>query len=118
MNMEIIMSDGTAVERTVGLIDRSNGFLILSDTLSVDTLPGDVVKRRLGVTAADDIEMLAFGTFPASDPIPGDETWGFRGTVLHDHPEIQLGMRVRAEITLVDGETNIFRKAVGTVINE
>jgi hypothetical protein len=59
-----------------------------------------------------------FGTFPTSDPTPGDPTWGFRGTIDHNHAEVQLGMRIRAEIIYEDGNVNIRRKAVGTVVNQ
>lgn len=125
MNMEITLGDGTVDEFIVSLIDSDSGYLTLATTLTVATNAGAVVKRRLGSDAGgDNITMAAYGTFPTAvgDTIVGDETWGFRGTVPHDHPDIQLGMRVRAEITAVDTtptpDLNLFRKVVATVINE
>jgi hypothetical protein len=124
MNLEVTEDDGSVKEEVVILVERDLGYLKgssgitgVSSTLSA----GNLVKRRLGATGADDITLAAFGTpFPTTVATTeaGDERWGFRGTVPHDHPDLQLGMRVRAEITFLDGGTNIKRKTVGTVINE
>jgi hypothetical protein len=113
MNMEIKRDDGTYIERTVSAILPDAGYLTLDDDLDGDSSPGNIVKRKIGA----DVTMVAFGTFPTSDPTPGDPEWGFRGTIDHDHAELQPGMRIRAEITYEDGSVNIRRKVVGTVIN-
>jgi len=76
--------------------------------------PGAVVRRRFG----PQIAMVKFGTFPTSNPVVGDPTWGFRGVIASDHVGLALGMRVRAEITATDGTLDLVRKAVGTVINQ
>ena len=119
MTIEISLGDGTFVERTLsGMKHEISCTAMNGQSLGVDTQPGAVLKRKLGA----DISMADFGTFPTSDPVPGDPTWGFRGTINSDHADLALGMRVRAEITAVDtGPTpdlNLFRKVVGTIINQ
>jgi hypothetical protein len=114
MAIEISLDDGTVFDGTVEQINPDAGYLKLDD----DTIPssvsaGAIVKRKIGA----DVTMVAFGTFPTSNPTPGDPEWGFRGTIDHDHADIQLGMRLRAEITYEDGSVNIRRKVIGTVIN-
>jgi hypothetical protein len=114
MAIEISLDDGTVFDGTVEKINPDAGYLKLkNDVIPSAVSAGAVVKRKIGA----DVSMAAFGTFPTSDPVPGDPTWGFRGTIDHDHAELALGMRLRAEITYVDGGTNIRRKAIGTVIN-
>jgi hypothetical protein len=115
MAIEISLDDGTAFDGTVEEINPDAGYLKLkNDVIPSAVSAGAVVKRKIGA----DVSMAAFGTFPTSDPVPGDPTWGFRGTIDHDHAELALGMRLRAEITYEDGGTNIRRKAIGTVINQ
>lgn len=125
MNMEITVDGGVLVERTVSLIKADAGYLTLSASVGTDTSAGNLVKRRLGVTTTDDIDTTtAFGTFPTTvaTTVEGDETWGFRGVIPHDHPDIRPGMRVRGEIVLIDTTPsptlNMTRKVVETVINE
>lgn len=120
MTMEITNIDGTTSEFSLGYVDHVGSFVWLGgDALSTAVRVGAVVKRRLGATPDDDIDMTTpYGSFPASDPVAGDEAWGFRGVIPHDHPELALGLRVRGEITYVDGTVNLRRKVVATVINE
>jgi hypothetical protein len=114
MTLEIVRgSSGGSSEHTVQTMDQSGRWMNIPPALSLAADVGDLVKRKVGA----DVTMVAFGTFPTSNPTPGDETWGFRGTIDHDHAELQLGMRIRAEITYEDGSVNIRRKVVGTVIN-
>ena len=116
MNMEITLDDGTQGEFIVSLIDPDSGYLTLNAVLGVDTQHGALIKRKIG---ADIGGFADFGSFPASDPVPGDRTWGFRSTIASDHADIQLGMRIRGEITADDGSgLNITRKVIAAVIKE
>jgi hypothetical protein len=125
MIMEITASDNTVEEFTIGWVDIPGSNVWLGgggpNTLNVTSLAGALVKRRLG-PPSDNISLTSFGTFPTSDPIVGDPTWGYRGTIPHDHPDLQPGMRVRGEITLLDASVSptlrLFRKAVSTIINK
>lgn len=114
MNMEISLDDTTLIERTISLVNPDSGYLSLSGSPGFDVSSGNIVKRKIGA----DITMSNFGTFPNVDPVAGDPEWGFRGIINHDHSDIQLGMRLRGEITLVDGSLNLTRKALATVINQ
>jgi hypothetical protein len=115
MNMEITLGNGNRVEFEVSFLDPDSGYLTLSSSLSSDTPAGALVKRKIGPA---EIALTAFGTFPTSDPVIGDPEWGFRGTIAHNASDLALGMRVRGEITAVDGALNLTRKAVATVINQ
>ena len=114
MTIEITLANGTLEEFTVTSSDRDSGWVKLHTGTGSSAVAGGLVKRKIGA----DVSMSSYGTFPTADPEPGDETWGFRGTINHNHAGIQLGMRLRAEITYEDGTTNIHRKAIGTVINQ
>lgn len=122
--LEVTTTDGTLSEHQVLDVLADRGYLKIdvSPPLSADVEVGAIVKRRLGVGPTNDISMAAFGTFPTSNPVVGDPTWGFRGVIPHDYPDFQLGMRVRGEITLVDTvpspDLNLTRKVVGTLINQ
>jgi hypothetical protein len=119
MNMEITAGDGSLVERTVSLIDKDSGYLTISSSLGVDTAHGALIKRKLG---ADLTGFVDYGTFPTSDPVIGDPEWGMRDVIEYNHADIEPGMRVRGEITLIDTtptpDLNLTRKVVATVINE
>ena len=125
MNIEVSLDDGSFVEQKVTRI-YDTGYMLLFGVLGVDTRHGALVKRRLGADGVDDIDMSAgtFGTWPTTvaATIPGDPAWGLRATIPHDHPDLQPGMRVRGEISLIDTVPNpdlyLTRKVVGTVINE
>ncbi len=119
MTMEITHSDGTLAEFTVGNIDAEDSHLWLrGQTLGVTTLAGALIKHKVGPAS---IAMVAFGSFPTSNPVIGDPAWGFRGVIEYNAQDLLLGMRVRAEITLVDGvpvpDLNLTRKVIGTLIN-
>lgn len=115
-NMEVSLNNGTTQERLVLEINRDVGFCLLDGTIGGESVAGNAVKRKLGVNIA----MSSFGTFPTSDPVVGDPAWGFRGVIQSDHAGLQLGMRIRGEITAVDATsgTDLTRKAVSTVINK
>lgn len=115
MTLEITADDHTQIDRTINLIDRDSGYATLSSVVLDPTSPGNEVKRKIGAI----ITMSSFGVFPTSDPVIGDPAWGFRGTISYLHAEIELGMRIRAEIRIVDATsgTNFAKKAVSTVIN-
>jgi len=122
MTIEITRTDGTLAEFTAASPDIPASRIWLNGaTLGVTALVGALVKRKLG----DDIEagdFSDFGTFPTSDPVAGDPTWGMRAVIDHDHADLALGMRVRGEITLIDSAPtpalNLTRKVVGTLTNE
>jgi hypothetical protein len=114
MTMEITRADGTLQLFTVHTIDRNGKWVNWNpEQIGSPINAGGIIKRKIG----PDVTMVAFGTFPTSNPTPGDPEWGFRGTIDHDHAELALGMRIRAEITYEDGSVNIRRKVIGTVIN-
>jgi hypothetical protein len=113
MVMSVVMDDGTTEDFTINAADQNNSLVFLSGSTTALVSPGAIAKRKIG----PDVTMTAFGTFPTSNPTPGDPTWGFRGTINHDHADLALGLRLRAEITFEDGTTNIRRKVIGTVIN-
>jgi len=114
-NMEITLDDGTTAEKTVSAyFDPDDGYVRVTAFVGSDFSAGNIIKRKIG---ADITNFADFGTFPSSDPVAGDPTWGYRGTIAHDHADLALGMRVRAEITAVDGTLNLTRKAIATVIN-
>lgn len=125
MNLEATEDSGSPKEEIMVLVDSEAGYMRGNSSINgvADYLSaGNLVKRRLG-TVSDNITLVAFGTFPTTvaTTVAGDPTWGFRGTIPYDHPDLQLGMRVRAEITLVDTvptpDLNMTRKAVATIIN-
>ena len=51
------------------------------------------------------LSMTSFGSFPPSNAVGGDPTWGFRGVVSSTHPDLALGQDVRAEVDY-DGGVN------------
>lgn len=102
----------STVEQVLSLINRDAGYAVIVPGALGDTAVGNPIKRKIGA----DITMTAFGSFPTSNPVVGDPTWGYRGTIDHDHSEIALGMRIRGEITLTKGTLNLSRKAIATVI--
>jgi hypothetical protein len=115
MNLEITLDDGTLTERTVSLINPNAGYLTLSSTLGGSASVSNLIKRKVGPSS---ITLTSFGTFPTSNPEVGDPAWGFRGTIDHNAADLAPGMRVRGEITALDGALNLTRKAIATVINK
>lgn len=115
MQIQITEPDEPEIERTISFIDRNSGYATISSSLGVRVVVGALAKRKIGPS----VTMTAFGVFPTSNPVIGDPAWGFRGVIIYDHPEIRLGMRVRAEIHIVDSisTTAMTRKAVATYIN-
>jgi hypothetical protein len=107
---------GADQEKTVVDVFADEGYIQLDTTIDNFTYPDRRVARKIGNDVG---AFAAFGTpFPTSDPVVGDPTWGFRATIDHNHAEIRLGMRLRAEIIMTDPPLNLKRKVVATVTNE
>jgi hypothetical protein len=113
--IEFTYNDGSEVSRPITWVDPDRNYIHILAPLSIAVDVGNVVKRQLGIQV---ITFADFGTFPTSNPVVGDPTWGFRATIQHDHADIKLGMRIRAEITMDDAGLNLRRKVVATVVNE
>jgi hypothetical protein len=73
--------------------------ITLSSTLTGTVSAGRKVRRKLGA----DIAMTNFGTFPTSNPVLGDTSWGFRGTIADTHDDLEVGMTVRIEVIFNGG---------------
>ena len=53
---------------------------------------------RVRVKLGADVAMTSFGSFPTSNPVAGDTSWGFRGIVPDTNSGLKSGMKVRIEI--------------------
>jgi len=58
------------------------------------------IRRKLG----SDVSMTtSFGSFPTTDVVAGDSSWGFRGVIPDTQSDLVPGQDVRIEVTYDDG---------------
>jgi len=111
---EIESSAKVITTGTLSQINRDRNYALMSTAPLGTAALGALVKCPIITTP---ITLASYGTFPTSNPVAGDPTWGFRGTIDHNQIGLYPGMRVRAEITAVDGTLNLERKVISRVVN-
>lgn len=108
--IEVRQDDGTRHETTV--TNRHGDYLVIADAITVAVSCGNRIARKLGA----DISMTIFNSAGA---LPHTDDWGYQGTIADTHAGLQTGMKVRAEITLVDddgGATVLLETVRGVVV--
>jgi len=108
--IEVRQDDGTLHETTVS--NRHADYLVLGDAITVAVSCGQRIARKLGA----DITMTIFNSAGA---LPHTDDWGYQGTIADTHAGLKAGMKVRAEITLVDddgGATVLLETVRGVVV--
>lgn len=93
------VEDAANVTATVARNQATFECIELSAALSGAVSSGRSVRRKLGT----DITMASFGTFPTSNPLLGDSSWGFRGLITDAHVGLEIGMTVRIEVIFNGG---------------
>jgi hypothetical protein len=93
------VEDADNVTATVALNQAAFECITLSGATSSAVSAGRRVRRKLGA----DVVMTAFGTFPTANPVLGDTSWGFRGTIEDTHADLEVGMSVRIEVVYNGG---------------
>ena len=111
--VNLVLDSGTEETKTVEQVLQKHLVMDAAPTTAISS--GARVKNKLGA----DITPVDFGTFPttAETTVVGDPLWGYRGIMNHDHADIALGQRIRAEWTVVDAAVNLFRTEIGQVVN-
>jgi hypothetical protein len=100
-SVEVLQDDATVHSTTVNAIGELT--LTLAGALTVAASAGNRVSNPI----TTGIALSAYGSFPASDPVPEDPAWGYRGKIAFDLAGLELGQTIRAEITLLKANLNI-----------
>lgn len=115
------------VQKIVALEDAGSGTATTAlnqDTFMCVTLGGattDAVtaNSRMRRPVGSVIDLIKFGTFPTSNPIPGDSSWGFRAVIPDTHPDLVVGMTVRIEVRFNGGaELMLIKSAICGVVED
>jgi hypothetical protein len=95
--VEIRQDDGTRHATTIA--NRHRTYIEVDDAITVAVTNGRRVARKLGA----DIAMTIFNSAGAA---ANTDDWGYQGIIANDHAGLRAGMRVRAEMELVDDDVN------------